>query len=141
VTLYDTIRYYIYGGRNPFTNEPATGVEAFVRFGTIRSTTTKWRCDRPGWTDLEVPVAELTQIKVATNRTLVSWPGRVLLAASCASRTAASIASSGDRRSPDSADVFGVRNVSDVAQTGSVWFDDVRADKVIRDLARPPASR
>ncbi len=137
VTLYETLRWYVYGGRNPFTGDPASGVEAFVRLGT--DTLNYYEVAVPvvlGWTEQKVTISDLSQLKVGEAGAdscmvagqllpcgeLRDGDGRLLRFVGRPSLTRL-------RRL-----VFGVRNVADVPQSGSVWFDDIRSDDVIRDL-------
>jgi len=132
-TLYETLKWYVHGD-----DGQAPGVEAFLRFGGADSVNYYEYAVplRPGWTEERIPVTELSTLKTAVTPTdtcrvagrLVSCyeqelaDGRVIRLVGQPSLTRV-------RRL-----VFGVRNASDLPQTGSAWFDDLRLDDVIRDM-------
>jgi hypothetical protein len=132
LTLYETLKWYVYGGS--LQGQSAQGVEAFVRLGA--DTLNYYEYAVPvgvGWSEEEIPLTELAALKLEDpDSCAVSGvpsicyserraDGRLLSYVGQPSFTRARRLS------------FGVRNVDAVARTGSVWFDDLRLDDVIRD--------
>ncbi len=132
-TLYETLKWYVHGDENQ-----GPGVEAFLRFGSADSVNYYEYAVplRPGWSEETIPVTELSSLKLSvTNTDTCRVSGKLVacyeqeLTEGRRIRLVGQPSLTRVRRI-----VFGVRNVSSLPQTGSIWFDDLRLDDVIRDM-------
>ncbi|MGD8394649.1 MAG: cell surface protein SprA [Candidatus Eiseniibacteriota bacterium] len=131
-TLYETLKWYLYNGQDPTQGGVAAqGVEAFVRFGadTLNFYELAVPLETPvsSWREILIPITELSDLKAEAapddstyGRTLAD--GRRLKFVGRPSFTRV-------RRM-----TFGIRNISADRRTGTVWYNDLRLDDVIRDI-------
>jgi hypothetical protein len=131
-TLYENLKWYVHGD----SGQPP-GMEAFIRFAADTLNYYEYAIPvNPGWTEEIVPLIALSGLKQISGDedscqvgsalvpcfTFRQEDGRLLRFVGKPSLTRV-------RRV-----VFGVRNASTFPQSGSVWFDDLRLDNVIRDV-------
>ena len=131
-TLYENLKWYVHGdaGQPP-------GMEAFIRFAADTLNYYEYAVPViPGWSEEIIPLTALSGLKQISGDEDSCQVGQVLVP--CASfrqedgrllRFVGKPSLTRVRRV-----VFGVRNASTFPQSGSVWFDDLRLDDVIRDV-------